>query len=221
MDLDEQLIKMGRLCSIYEKQFIQFSDVVHYIDNDWNLTKSPILASILLGIGPQIEAMSKIIFNALGFSTEKGKSGFWDYFPNLDKKRMLTSHSVILKNSLYQGYKILNPFNEFSTSDSKFVWWEAYNKLKHSLPDGLEYGTLHNTILGLSALSSLIHIAYEIKWNLGKEVDFILDYKNWHITNMGVFEVEKEWPPVQNPTHQILGWRSNLFFFNHVLTPRI
>ncbi len=218
MDLDEQLIKMGRLCSIYEKQFIGFSDIVPYIDNDWNLTKSPILASILLGIGPQIEAMSKIIFNTLGFSTEKDRPYFLDYFSDLDKKRMLTSHSVILKNSQYQGYSILHPFNEAKTSDNNFDWWEAYNKIKHTLPDGLEYGTLNNTILGLAALSILIHIGYEIKGNLGKGVDFILDFKNWRITKAGVFEGGEEWPPVQNPTHQILKWKSNLFFFDHVLT---
>ncbi|WP_160289395.1 hypothetical protein [Nitrosopumilus adriaticus] len=212
---------MGKLCSIYEKQFLQFSDIVPYVDNDWTLTKSPLLASILLGIGPQIEAMTKIIFNALGFTTEKNKPGFWDYYPELNQKRMFTSHSVILKNSAYQGYKILHPFNELGSNTDNVMWWEAYNKLKHSLPEGLEYGSLQNTIHGLAALSSLLHIAYEIKLNLTKERDFILDSKNWHITNLGVFEGRNEWPPVQNPLHKILDWKSELFFFDNVLTLRV
>ena len=202
----KKLYQMKKLYDATENSFIHFNEFVPYHSNDWKI-KSPKLATMMLEVGPQIESMSKILSEELGFKHKKSRNYYFlDYFKELDSKGMLVNQEVMLK----ENNKILQPFKKTKKQNE---WWLAYTTVKHSMPEGLEKCTLNNFLNALAALSSLHHIAHIVKIgpmsNLGPK-DF-LDYTLWHDSAQEGIDADVD--SELRPNFESSWWRTKLFYF--------
>ena len=102
---------MKKLYDTSENNFLKFNEVVPYYSNDWKI-QSPKLATMLLELGPQIEAMSKIIFEELKLKHEKKKKNSRHYF-----------HDYYLKSAGVKKFVDELPKDELTFFDP-FVYWE-------------------------------------------------------------------------------------------------
>lgn len=68
---------MKKLYDASEDSFMHFNEFVPYHSNDWKI-KPPKLATMMLEVGPQIESMTRILSEELGFKhTKKEKLLFF------------------------------------------------------------------------------------------------------------------------------------------------
>lgn len=114
--------------------------------------------------------MFEILTNQLNLKPSSEK--FPDYFSILNSKQLLSSQSIILNENDQKR----SPFN-----NTTFSWWDAYNDVKHSMPDGIFKATLENVIDSLGALFILHHIADFVQSEKNpnwEKLDF-WDSKNW------------------------------------------
>ena len=197
---------MKKLYDASENSFIHFNEFVPYHSNDWKI-RSPKLATMILEVGPQIESMSRILSEELGFKHSKNKNYyFFDYFKELKSKGLLANQEVMLK----ENHKILQPFPRTKKENK---WWSAYTTLKHKMPEGLENCTLDNFLYALAALSSLHHIAHIVKFGSMSNLtpnDF-LDYSLWHDSAQEGIDADVD--DVLRPDFESSWWRTKMFFF--------
>ncbi len=149
-----------------EKQFIEFSETVPYIDNSWYI-HSPRLYSLLLAVCGQIESLMVKMCKNFDFELERGD--FPECYRTLNQKGVLG----IQKVKLIKTNRVLKPF--FDNYPYHF-WWLAHNEAKHNLPLGIQQGTIGNVIITLAALFSLHNFAIHIPHDNPQQ---ILDVKYW------------------------------------------
>ncbi|WP_299293547.1 hypothetical protein [Nitrosopumilus sp.] len=218
-EFEKNLLKMKQLYLSTERQFIEFNEIIPYTQNDpakgWNEIHSPRLVNLILSICPQIEKISKLLLSELDLVPENNGRSSYDYLNRLDRKKLLTIQHVGMANPGSVNI-LLQPF--LKNSDN-IEWWFAYNKIKHDIIEGIDYGTLSNTINALAGLSILHHIAYTIltfKHYAGVSwEDEILDSEKW-------FFDEEQGLAFQHPDEKLFPnqlsvvWSSKIFFFcNH------
>jgi len=216
-EFERQLLKMKQLYSSVEQQFIEFNEIIPYNQNDqkngWNKIHSPRLVNLLLSICPQIEKMAKLIVNEMNLEPENNGKSAYDYLNRLDRKNVLKEQIIGMSNPGSVNI-LLQPFLKNSNGDIE--WWLAYNKIKHDVLEGMEYGTLSNAINALAGLSTLHHIAYCVITfkhyeNINLE-EALLDFQKWHYD-------EEQGLVFQSPDEKLLPnqlsvlWSSKIFFF--------
>lgn len=212
-----QLIKMKQLYLPVEQQFIEFNKIIPYNQNDqkngWNEIHSPRLVNLLLSICPQIEKMAQLIVTEMDLEPENNGKSIYDYLNRLDRKNVLKEQIVGMPNP-GSVHIFLKPFLKNSNDDIE--WWLAYNKIKHDVVEGIEYGTLTNVINALAGLSVLHHIAYNvITFKRYENIDLddvLLDSQKWHYD-------EEQGLVFQSPDEKLFPnqlpvvWSSKIFFF--------
>ena len=165
--LDSKYLEgMRELYSDSEKQFIEFSETVPYIDNSWYI-HSPRLYSLLLTVCGQIESL--MVKTCENFGFELKKKDFPECYNKLNQKGVLG----IQKVKLIKNDRVLKPF--FDINPYHF-WWLSHNVAKHNLPLGIQQGTIGNVIIALAALFSLHNLAKHIPHDNPQQ---ILDVKCW------------------------------------------
>lgn len=216
-DFERQLLIMKQLYLSVEQQFVEFNEIIPYnqnnMKNGWDVIHSPRLVNLILSICPQIEKMSKLLVDEMNLKLKNDGKSLYDYLNRLDAKDMLKEQIVGLPNPGSTNI-LLQPFLRNSNED--IVWWLAYNKIKHNVIGGIEYGTLSNAINALAGLSTLHHIAHIVitfknyhNVNMDEE---ILDFTKWHYD-------EEQGLQFQNPNEKLMPnqlsvvWSSNVFFF--------
>jgi len=132
-------------------------------------TYSPVLYNILQNSCGQVENILRLICDYLELEYEK--KNFPTYFNLINNDGVLKRQTVAI-NLIDRAYR---PFWIMDGEETP-KWWQEYNKTKHDLPKGFEYGNLENTVLSLSANYSLQCLAPTVK-NYGKEA---LNNKKWH-----------------------------------------
>lgn len=208
---------MKQLYISVEQQFVEFNKIIPYDQNDkknsWDVIHSPRLVNLILSICPQVEKMSKLLVDEMNLKLENDGKSLYDYLNRLDVKDMLKEQIVGLPNPGSTSI-LLQPF--LRNSNEGIAWWLAYNKIKHNVIEGIEYGTLSNAINALAGLSTLHHVAHIVitfknyhNVNMDEE---ILDFIKWHYD-------ERQGLQFQNPYEKLMPnqlsvvWSSNVFFF--------
>jgi hypothetical protein len=135
-----------------EKQLIEFSEIVPFYKNEWDVY-SPRLYSILQFVCSQVESMIKRIADEMDVISKKQKT-ILPYYQKLNKNGLLEKQTIML----IPAWKIIRPFNGKSLPS----WWLAYNQTKHQIPQGVMSGTIENTVNAMAGLYCLHNIAFLI-----------------------------------------------------------
>lgn len=176
-EIVKELYEMQHLYSNLEEEFLEFDKIIPYSHNPDNVF-SPKLVNILQNIGPQIYGMFKIISKQLEITINPEK--FPNYVQTIDEKELLSNQHV----RIIDGGKQITPFEKEKTN---YIWWDAYNSVKHELPKGIFEGTYGNVIKSLASLYILHHISDTIQREKNEQIEQdITDASNWlHVLTLG------------------------------------
>jgi len=184
-----------------EYQFIEVSRVIS-LDNNED-TFSPRLYSILGDACSQVENLLRLLCDELEIQYSNNEKNFPGYYNKLNETGILQRQFVDLLISK-QAYK---PFMFPQERDSP-LWWTAYNKTKHSLPQGYKQGNLDNTIRALAGAYSLHCIAAYV-CDYGRNV---LKNEWWQELDSTSLNTQSEFPIVADrPTDTFLP-KSKMFY---------
>lgn len=145
MSFKTELEELRKTYQDTERQFIDLSTIMPYVDNPWNFY-SPRLYNILQFSCAQVESLIKRIVGKLNLTKPNSKY-FPAYYEVLNIDDLLSMQTILLVNAK----KAITPFKKNKENESPF-WWTAYNETKHDLPKGLRQGTIDNVIHSLGGL---------------------------------------------------------------------
>jgi hypothetical protein len=162
-----------------EKQFIELSRIIP-LDN-LSETYSPNLFGILQMSCSQIINIMRLLCDKL--ELRYNDDNFPSFYEQLNVHEVLEKQQVALLKA--QGGVI--PFRK--NGDEPPIWWTAYNKTKHNLPQGFKSGNIGNTTNALAGLYSLHCMCYYAE--LVPKNDF-LDDKKWCVLDSLPVTINKD-----------------------------
>jgi hypothetical protein len=168
----ERISRIGDMHLEFERQFDLFNTIVPYKYN-WEIRNSlysPSLYSLLQGINSNVDAMCRLLTGLFGIAPDDPKASASEHFRRLNVKRMLSVQQV----GLAETVQVIAPF---SVQDGVPLWWTAYNKTKHELPEGASQANLGNVIEALGALVILLHVSAKVFHS--HKIDDLLESKHW------------------------------------------
>ena len=149
---------------------MEFDKIVPMRLNKEMSAVSPKLYFLLMTICGQIESVVIHICKDLNMYNDKG--GFSACYKNLcEKSDVIEKQSV----QIVTTREIIRPFGK--TENGTPSWWASYNKVKHTIPEGIEHATVKNTVYALGGLYLLLNIYKLIHDRRPKD---ILDRKCWY-----------------------------------------
>ena len=142
---------MQQLYQFTEGEFLEFDKIVPMKLNKEMNAVSPKLYFLLMAICGQIESI--VIRICKDIDMYDGNGGLSVCYKNLwDKSDVMEKQSV----QIITTRDIIRPFGK--TENDIPPWWTLYNKVKHTIPEGIEYATVKNTIYALGGLYLLLNL---------------------------------------------------------------
>jgi len=184
-----------------EHQFIEVSRVIS-VDNDPN-TFSPRLYSILGDACSQVENLLRLLCGKLEIQYNDNEKNFPSYYNKLNETGILQRQLV----DLLIGTQVICPVVIPQNRDSP-MWWTAYNKTKHDLPQGYKQGNLGNTIHALAGAYSL-HCISAYARDYGRN---ILKNEWWQELEGTSLNTQSEFPTVSEHTADTFLPKSKIFY---------
>ena len=138
-DLTTYITEMQYLYQSTEGEFLEFDKIVPMRFNPTMNAVSPKLYFLLMTICGQIESIVIHICKDLGMY-KKNEKFVACYKKLLEKSDIIEKQSV----ELAATRQIIKPFVKTNTGTPS--WWTSYNKVKHTIPKGIEHATVENTI---------------------------------------------------------------------------
>ncbi|WP_316506084.1 hypothetical protein [Nitrosopumilus sp.] len=173
-----------------ETQLLELSKIIP-LENTGKVF-SPRLYNILQSACGQIENLMKLLcdYYKLDYGNEPNYPKLFDL---LDKEKVISFQRI----SYYESPNWLEPFSLYGEEKSP-SWWKEYNKTKHNLPEGLEYGNLRNVLssmAGLYALHCIVFCSLVPNVNvLKKEYWMNVSSKKWDMYGKAVTHKEDKRP---------------------------
>ena len=159
---------MQQLYQFTEGEFLEFDKIVPMNLNKEMSTVSPKLYFLLMAICGQIESL--VIHICRDIDMYNDNDSFFTCYKNLwDKSDVIEKQSV----QIITTREIIRPFGK--TENGTPSWWASYNKVKHTIPEGLEHATVKNTVCALGGLYLLLNL-YKLIPRIPKD---ILDTQCW------------------------------------------
>ena len=129
---------------------------------------SPRLLNLMLACGPQVEAVTRLIFTKYEFKNDDHNS-----IPNLIKK--INDKNVLSNFSIFSERH--NIF--FKPFTPKLSWWNMYNKIKHDLAT-MQFELTYDAVMNaFAALTGLHCLANKISSRDNQQIREVLDSKYW------------------------------------------
>jgi hypothetical protein len=144
---------------VYENLENNFNDLtynIHFDDNQLNVYSSKII-DLILRAASEIESISKELYTLHGGETKQYLKYDEDAIKFLNSKFLIDNKIVILSHAnCFLSNKIFYPFkkdtNRNNSSSKTYSWNLAYQNLKHSRAEYLEFGSIKYLIDILAAL---------------------------------------------------------------------
>ena len=162
--------EMQEMYRFTEGEFLKFDEVVPMRLNKEMTTVSPKLYFLLMTICGQVESVVIRICEDLGI-IHKSKSAFFTCYQKLHE-----NSDVVKRQSVQVAptREIIKPF--IHAKGDPPLWWTSYNKVKHTIPEGIEHATVENTLHALGGLHLLLNLYKSIPY---RHPIGIFDTQNW------------------------------------------
>ena len=174
------ITEMRYLYQFTEREFLEFDKIVPIRFNPTMSAVSPKLYFLLMTICGQIE--STVIHICKNLDMYKKNEKFVTcYGKLLEESDIIERQSVEIATTR----QIIKPF--IKTDNYVPSWWTSYNKVKHTIPKGIEHATVKNTVHALAGLYLLMTFHGSIPIKLPKDIlntqYWIHDHTMKHIPN--------------------------------------
>lgn len=162
-DLMTYIAEMQYLYQFTEREFLEFDKVVPMRFNPTMNVVSPKLYFLLMTICGQIE--STVIHICKNLDMYKKNENFGTCY-----KKLLKESDIIERQSveISATRQIIKPFVKTNTDTPS--WWTSYNKVKHTIPKGIEHSTVKNTVHALAGLYLLMTFHRSIPIKTHKDI---------------------------------------------------
>ena len=198
------------MCHLYqftESEFLEFDKIVPMRLNTNMMVVSPKLYFLLMTICGQIESLVACICKDLDMY-KNGEKFAACYKKLLEKSNVIENQSV----QIVTTRNIIKPFAK--TKNDTPSWWTSYNKVKHTIPKGIEYATMENTLHALGGLYLLLILHRLVP---DKTPNDILDKQYWAHDSTMPFLLSDYLPRFNYI--QDKDYISNLFFLKSYFVP--
>lgn len=195
-----QLNNLVKLHRDLEKQLVEFDEIIPYERQQNAKIFSPRLLNMMLGCGPQIESVTRLIAERCNF-TEKRIPGL---IHQINQKGVLSHFEITSKLHNLR----------FGPITKDLEWWKTYNGLKHALTEK-QFDINYTVVMdAFASLSALHHFADTILSVPDERLEYALDHKHW-LTAMSTPFITRHGNEIKEPIWQSLVFRIEQYFRMH------